>query len=415
MSRPLGRVVVTILALVVHAAPTWAANWYVSPQGRSTAGGSRRFPWDIVSALGGRREIVPGDTIWIRGGRYHSPPKVNSQGFVIRLAGRKHQPIRIRAVPGQRATIDGGLDIQNPATYLEIRDLEITVSEPRPDHPVPPDPSYRNVNRPTGGLNVLAGTGCKFINLVIHDNNGGVGWWTPSKDSELYGCLIYDNGWAGTDRGHGHAIYTQNAEGIKTISDCIMTGGYGYSLHAYGSSRADVNNFLVVGNIVYNANTFLIGGGKPSHGIRVFDNVLYGAPMQLGYSAPRNDDCEVRDNIIINSGLSINKFEKVVNEGNVILAKGGPRPQGVRVILRPNKYDRHRAHLIVLNWEKQLEVDVDPGTFLKAGDHYRLLDPRDFFGKPVLTGSADGRPIHLPMKGEFAAFVLIKTEEEKQG
>jgi hypothetical protein len=59
-----------------------------------------------------------------------------------------------------------------------------------------------------------------------------VSWWAESRDSERYGCLIYDNGWKAPDRGHGHAIYTQNNEGIKTIADCIMTGGYGYTLHA---------------------------------------------------------------------------------------------------------------------------------------------------------------------------------------
>ena len=91
-----------------------------------------------------------------------------------------------------------------------------------------------------------------------------------------HGCLIYDNGWAGTDRGHGHAIYTQNEDGIKTIADCIMTGGHGYTLHAYGSARAYVDNYLVAGNIAYAADTFLIGGGRPSHNIRVRDNVLHG-------------------------------------------------------------------------------------------------------------------------------------------
>ena len=132
------------------------------------------------------------------------------------------------------------------------------------------------------------------------------------QDSELYGCLIYDNGWAGTDRGHGHAIYTQNADGTKTIADCIMTGGHGYTLHAYGSSRADVDNYLVAGNIAYAANTFLIGGGKPSRHIRVHDNILHGvADAARVFGTFRNEDCEVRYNVIVEGGLRINKFEQV--------------------------------------------------------------------------------------------------------
>ena len=329
-------------------------------------------------------------------------------GYEIRLVGDEKAPIRIGALPGARVTIDGGLAILAPTTRIEIRDLEITVSEPRPANPIPPDPSYANVNRPWGGLNVSSGIGCKFINLVIHDNSQGVSWWTPSKESELYGCIIYDNGWAGTDRGHGHAVYTQNAEGVKLISDCIMTGGYGYTLHAYGSSRADVDNYLVQGNIVYAGNTFLIGGGKPSHGIRVFANTLYGVPMQIGYSAPSNEDCEICDNLIVDGGLNIVKYNKVTNEGNLVVPKDAPRPEGVKVVLRKNKYDPARANLAIVNWNRASEVTVDAGDFLKPGARYRLLNPRDFYGKPVAEGTADGKALRIPMDGEFAAFVLMR-------
>jgi hypothetical protein len=415
MNRALRNVVTVALALAVPAPAARSAEWHVTPQGRPDRPGTAEAPWDITSALGGRREIGPGDTIWIGPGTYHATPTVGGRGYEVRLVGREGHLVHVRAVRGTRATIDGGLNIIPPATYVEVRDLEITVSEPRPAAPLPPDPTYRNINRPWGGLNVNAGMGCKFINLVIHDNSQGVSWWSASRDSELYGCILYDNGWPGTDRGHGHAIYTQNADGTKTIADCILTGGHGYTLHAYGSSRADVDNYLVAGNIAYAANTFLIGGGKPSHNIRAYENILHGVVMQLGYSAPRNEDCEARDNIIVDADLRINRFERVNAERNLVLARGDARPKGVRAIVRPNKYDPHRAHLAVLNWEKRPEVEVDAGAFLQAGAAYRLLDPRDIFGTPVRSGTADGRPIRVPMAGEFAAFVLMKGGEEGRG
>ena len=195
-----------------------------------------------------------------------------------------------------------------------------------------------------------------------------------------------------------------------------MTGGHGYTLHAYGSARADVDNYLVAGNIAYAANTFLIGGGKPSRHIRVHDNVLHGVAMQLGYAAPRNEDCEVRDNVIVDAGLRINKFEtgrpargtwsspratrgrrgRVRSCGPTSMIPGGPT--------WPCSTGRRRP-----------EVEVDAGEFLKAGEAYRLLDPRDVFGEPVRAGTADGRPIRVPVAGEFAAFVLIKTDEPGRG
>jgi hypothetical protein len=397
-----------LLALLVSSAN--AAEWFVAPTGASEGQGTKTTPWDIESALDGRQKIAAGDTLWLRGGTYKKPFELLGQGYKVQLAGREGAPIHIRPWDDERVTIDGGLSIQPPSSHLWIRDLEILVSEPRPDKPVPPDPTYRNTNRPWGGLNIHTGSGCKYIHLVIHDNNQGVSFWSGATDSELYGCLIYDNGWAGTDRGHGHAVYTQNKDGVKTIADCIMTGGFGYTMHAYGSSRADVDNYLVEGNICYSAGPFLIGGGKPSHNIRVFRNVLFNVPMRLGYNAPYNEDCEVRDNVIVNGSLAINDYRRVVNENNLVLSKEDPRPKEARVVLRPSRYDPRRANLALFNAERQPIVEVVTDGFLKRGDRFRLMDPRDFFGRPVLTGRYNGRSMRVPVTGEFAAFVLLKDE-----
>src|SRR5262249_21049126 len=157
------------------------------------------------------------------------------------------KPVHLRPAPGERATIDGGLLVQEPSAHLWVWDLEVLVSEPQPTRPVGPGSHPKDFTRPMGGLNVYGGKHCQYINLVSHTTRQGVSWWVGSRDSELHGCIIYDNGWPATDRGHGHAIYTQNQEGTKTISDCIMTGGHGYTMHAYGSKRAYVDNYLIEG------------------------------------------------------------------------------------------------------------------------------------------------------------------------
>jgi len=399
--------IVGILFIVLMAAPAFASDWYVSPQGTSSGGGTKESPWDISSALLGQHQVEPGDNVYLLGGTYRRRPE---ELFEVRLVGAKARPIHIRSAPGERATIDGGLIVHEPSAYVWIWNLEILVSEPNPKEPVSPGSHPEGFDRPNGGLHMRGGVNCKYINLVVHDNRQGFSFWIGAVDSEIYGCIIYDNGWIGTDRGHGHAIYTQNDSGVKTISDCIMTGGYGYTMHAYGSSRAYVNNYLAEGNICYNGGTFLIGGGRPSHGIRVFRNYLYNInKLQLGYSAPHNLDCVVRDNVIVNGRLFIKDFREVTEEDNLILSKDDPRPkEPPLVILRPNKYDPNRANLAIFNWDKQASIDVDPGSFLKNGDRYRLMNPRDFFGKPVLKGEYSQEFISVPVDGEFAAFVLIK-------
>jgi hypothetical protein len=399
-------------SLALAAGPGVAADWHVAPDGKPDGKGTVDAPWDLASALDGRQKVAPGDTVWIAAGTYKHPNRqLGSAGYEVRLAGEEDKPVHVRAASGRRVTLDGGLTVLAPSTHLWIWDLEILVSENSTmSRTVAESGSHpKDYGRPWGGLNVQSGKGSKYINLVIHDNAQGVSFWSGATDSELHGAIIYDNGWKAPDRGHGHAVYTQNKDGVKTISDCIMTGGYSYTMHAYGSSRAYVDNYLVEGNIAYDGGTFLIGGGRPSQGIRVLDNDLYRVAMQLGYSAPSNEDCEVRGNVLVGGGLSINKFKKVVKEDNLVLGPNDPRPaQPALIHVRPNRYDPKRANVAVFNWSKQPAVELAPGEFLKPGDDYRLMNPRDLFGKPVAEGKFDGKAIRVPVEGEFAALVLLK-------
>jgi hypothetical protein len=348
----------------------------------------------------------------MRGGTYKHPDRrPNCLGFEVKLTGSKDKPIHVRACPGERVTIDGGLCVVAPAAGLWLRDLEILVSEnlSQPRVSKQPGSSPSDLSRPHGGLSMLDGPNSRYINLVIHDNAQGVSFWKAAADCELYGCLIYDNGWSAPDRGHGHAVYTQNQDGLKTIADNIMTGGYGYTMHAYGSRNAYVDNYLLEGNIAYDGGQFLIGGGRPSRNIRAAKNFLYNVSMRVGYDAPENEDCEIRDNVIVNGALSINKYKKAVSEGNLILAQDAPRPKGVLAMLRPNKYDPARANLAIYNWDKLPEVTIDVSAWLKDGQRFRLMDPRKFFGEPVHQGVAKGGKIAVPMKSEFAALVALAS------
>jgi len=393
--------------------PLEAAKWYAGPQGKAAGKGTREVPWDLESTLAGRHPIVPGDTIWILAGTYRHPNrKLGSAGYAVQLQGQEKKPVQVRAEPGARVTIDGGLSVQPPSDWLWISDLEILVAEnlTMPRRIDEPGSSPASYGRPWGGLNIHSGSGCKYIHLVIHDNAQGMSFWSGAIDSEVYGCIIYDNGWKAPDRGHGHAIYTQNEKGLKTIADCIMTGGYGFTLHAYGSPRAFVDHYLAVGNIVYRGGPFLIGGDRPSRDIRVFDNFLYGVSMQIGYAAPYNEDCQIRENLIVNGGLSIKNYRQVVNEGNQVISPIAPRPTGpVRVLVRPSRYDARRANVAIFNWRKEPAVELRPDKFLQPGDRYRLMDPRNFFGRPILQGVYDGKPIRVPVDGEFTALVMLKT------
>ena len=396
---------VVLACLLLSCLVTRGADWYVAPDGNAVNPGTKESPWDIASALNGRKEVRPGDTINLREGTYRRRP---NELVDVRLAGSVDRPIHVRPAPGRHARIDGGLAVQSPSTHVWIRDLEIFVSEPVPEKPVSAGSSPADLKRPWGGLHMHGGKDCKYIDLVIHNCNQGISCWTGEINPEIYGCILYDNGWLGVDRGHGHCIYTQNNQGVKTISNCIMTCRYdgSYTMHAYGSERAYVNNYLATENVCYGTGPLLIGGGRPSHGIRVQRNYLYGVDMRIGYAAPYNEDCDIRDNIVINGRLEIVRYRNVVQEGNLVLTKNDARPVQTKVILLPNKYDPNRAHLVICNWGKAQAVDVDAGGFAKDGAAIELFDPKDPFGKPVATATCRNGIIRVPVPNEFMVYVV---------
>lgn len=383
-----------------------AAHHYVSPDGKATDPGSREAPWDLASALGGRQRVSPGDIIWVRGGTYKGKQE-------LKLAGKEGAPVHVRAYPGERATIlDGTLSVGIPAGHVWVWDLEITTSTPEEQRVIKETGSHPKLPANfADGINIAhTGTDAvykdiKFINLVIHDTCQGISFWVDAVDSEIHGCLIYDNGWKAPDRGHGHCIYTQNKDGTKTISNNIMSAKYdgAYTVHAYGSSRAYVDNFVVEDNIAYQKGPVLVGGGRPSHNIKVRRNALYGVPMQVGYGA-ENEDCEVRGNVIAKGKLRIDRYKNAIEEDNI---QGLPDR---KVLLTPNKFDPARAHLAIYNGGGATEVIVDVSAFLKSGDSFRLMDPKDFFGKPVLQGKYDGGSFAVPVPGDFAAFVVLRGD-----
>ena len=399
----------TVLVLSFLVQRVAAGDFYVGLDGKSTNAGTVQSPWDIASAFDGRQKVAPGDTIYLLEGVYRRRPK---ELFEIRLVGTADKPIYIRPAPGARARIDGGLSMQSPSEHVWVRGLEVFVSEPAPAEPVSPGSAPKDLNRPWGGVYMYAGKSCKYINLIIHHCNQGISCWKGEIDPEIYGCIIYGNGWLGMDRGHGHCIYTQNDEGVKRISNCIMSCRYDgtYTMHAYGSSRAYVNNYLVEENICYGKGPFLIGGGRPSRNIRVFRNYLYNVDMRIGYNAPHNDSCEIRDNVIINGSLNVVKYKRAVQQDNLVLARGGEHGDGVTSMLLPNRFDPNRAHLAVYSRDKADTAEVAVGAFLKAGDRFRLMDPQDLFGRAVAEGRCEGQMIRVPVKSGFGVFVVLRGE-----
>jgi hypothetical protein len=99
-------------------------------------------------------------------------------------------------------------------------------------------------------------------------------------------------------------------------------------------------------------------------------------------------------------------------------------------VVRPNRYERGRANIIVYNWEQQSTVSVDVSDILNVGERYVVQNVQDFYGPPTASGIYTGDLLELPMVGvtppiplgttpaqlapvtgpTFNVFVLMKTE-----
>ena len=188
--------------------PGTRVGYYAAPGGTDAGDGSTSRPWDLATALAGGNggvQVQPGDTIWVRGGAYPGT-------FRSTLTGTSAAPIVVRRYPGERPILAGDgssntLKIDGAWTYFWGLEVQVSTSDrttPRMD-----------------AVYVRYTANVKLINLVVHDGGTGIYTEPGAPGVEIYGCIVYNNGWqAGAgDRGHGHAIYVKNDAGTKLVRE----------------------------------------------------------------------------------------------------------------------------------------------------------------------------------------------------
>lgn len=408
-------------------------DWYVATNGLATNAGTISSPWDLQTALLAVNTVDAGDTINIRGGTYHHPDRTpGAQGYLVYLEGAPNDRITIRPYQSEHVIIDGGLESKNQtiAKHLVIRDLEVIVSEnltqsrvsAYPGSIAPPD-----LVRPWGGIEFRSGHDIQIINNVVHANMQGIGFWqSVTGDSQLYGNLIYDNGYTGPDRDHGHGVYTQNnTASDKIYRDNFLFDNWGQNLQGYGSSSALVERMIFERNLSFSTPTFSKGGAvlfggnneDSNNDLTVRDNWFYGSALSLGYSGEGGTGLIATDNTIWKSEYTIRAtFENPIIEDNFYWRfaatpeSGDAVPTAPKVLFNPNLYDSNRANLAVMNFTGAASVQVNVASFLNPGDTFSLQRVEDFYGTPEFVGVyAGGGTINVPLSGNFSAYVMLRT------
>jgi hypothetical protein len=285
-------------------------GYYASPAGTSTGSGSLTSPWSLATALaGGNGKVQPGDTIWLRGGTYGGKQ-------VSTVAGVSGKPVVVRQYPGERAILDAngitGDHFVVKGGWTVFMDFEVTNTNTTRYFN-----STSNGQRPNNVVNNASNT--KYINLTLHD--GGVAFYNYAGQTnvEVYGCLIYNNGWMGSDRGHGHGLYLISNSGPVVAKDNVIFGQFGYGIHAYvNAGSGSLNNIRLEGNVAFNNGTLatsgtsaniLYGGGGTADGAVVSRNMAFHSPgvsgtnVRVGHGSTLNGSASVRDNYAVGGSV----------------------------------------------------------------------------------------------------------------
>ncbi|MQA28708.1 MAG: hypothetical protein GEU82_02555 [Luteitalea sp.] len=331
--------------LAPYLSATNGQQWFVSPDGAATNDGTLAHPLDLATAISADSPAMPGDTIWLRGGRY-------AGAFTSALAGTAAAPIVVRQYPGERATIDGAGVHANTFTvrgeHAWYWGFEVTNSDPIRvyDEKVEVNDAAGDDGVRGVGINVF-GPHTRFINLVVHDALGGFGLWESAVDAEIYGCLAYNNGVVDAARGHGHGFYIQNRVGTKRIADVIAFGNHATGMKVYAESGYGIG-VQFEGVISFNNGVASLTGGprhkienlfvgttdNPADRISVRDSAFYHLPgvlgpnVTLGYQNMDNGGLTVRDNFIIGGSVALtaSHWRDAQVTGNTLYAETSENP-----------------------------------------------------------------------------------------
>ena len=301
-----------LLLLLCSSISGFATEWYVSPTGTATGLGTMANPSDLQTALNGGNSnftVQPGDTIWLLNGQY------NGRFTSTLTSTDATKPIMVSSYPGQWAVLNGNIGCSGscPADNVltvtgknvMFKDFEVTFigsnfqrTEGAANWQIVGGVWHGNVNGTDGA--------CKFVNLVIHNNPGtGFSTWKFAADSEIYGCLIYNNGYQGTSAGvnRGVGMYVQNASNnVKKIENNIFFNNFKSGVQIWSSETTPGAPYHYIQNVDFD-NNVVLNSGSPLNNLRECFIVASNSQV-AGNNVPKN--INVRNNFMYHNFNHLN-------------------------------------------------------------------------------------------------------------
>jgi hypothetical protein len=306
--------VLTIILMLLSVGTK--AQWHVTTQGKTNNDGTINSPWSLEYALSSSSPVKGGDIVYIHGGTYAGTYEATISGYsdsYIVVTNYNGENVIIEA-PDDGNDATAALRIKDICNYVEFRGLSFTTAGPRYSNQAGSFPT--DIDRREGLM--VEGHHTRIIDCIIYDCTGnGIGFWSPAYDSEIIDCIIFNNGWQGPDKGHGHGIYAQNEIGTKTIKGCLIFNQMTNGLDAY-TEGGSLKGFNIINNVAFNngaineggeiqRNLFIGSGSQPIERVLFENNKCYSSSVyskgnfQIGYGAI-NEDAIVRGNYVVDGG-----------------------------------------------------------------------------------------------------------------
>jgi len=422
---------------------------FASPNGNMNATGTQEDPLDLQTALLNNNIVQDGDTLWLMEGTYKGT-------FTSELRGSENQPIKVKPYPGKHVTIDttnatSGAGLLINGTWTEYYGIEVTSYDGNRVSYVDnsSNPSDITLN---AGVSIIGSTN-KVINFVSHDNVSGIDAWSKRRDgftgidTETYGSIIYNNGWSAQPsdgsygRGHGHAIYTQNHDGIKKITNNVIFYGFGTGIHAYQTGKVvqdgvlrGIENFDIQDNTWFLTGASdirkgmkkydcLVGGYQPVKNLTLKNNQGYSdiGRTMLGYASNYKGVPFYNENALLDHNYLVQnlKLQNNWNDGTIGIKNtsifhgitgnqdflndlGGNTysaepTSGKKIFYIKNSYDPRRGRITIFNFDRDARVAVDLSRLMKVGSSYRVHSVFDLYGEPIIKGVYGGGTVDIPM------------------
>ena len=399
--------------VIASTAQARGADFYASTIGSPAGAGTLADPWDLQTALSQTGTVQPGDTVWVRGGVYEG-------SFTVLLAGTESEPITVRAFRRERVVLDHDSGAPcNPATPVEctldsshcaslivpecshdivLRDLELTYSElggrtsipaggcaTSPgccyvDGVAPPLKTECTATPPAIGRAQwqtvdIHGAGIELVNCAVHDGGPGLSPRYLAQDTEIYGSLVFNNGWVNPIAGAGHGIHLENKhvsfhQSSKQVRDSVVWNNFGYGVHGYTAiprllinvhfdgaiafnNGAPAAAFFATNPTVYAAlqgaryNNLYVDSEEPLALISVRSSHSYqptgtaAVTGRFGSSIDDNGDLLFEDNYIVGPGrpVAIDRWTSVSLAANTFVGGGTPAVGDIETLASITKGD----------------------------------------------------------------------------